>query len=69
MTAPASRREYLLFEVGDGVRYINITDSLVSFNFTAIFIAPLVNGSIASGARGGICGSTLLMLLATFPPS
>ncbi len=48
-----SRREYLLFEVGDGVRYINITDSLVSFDFTAISIAPLGEEVVYRGDTSG----------------
>ncbi|AEK73891.1 hypothetical protein GQS_09990 [Thermococcus sp. 4557] len=46
-----SGRKYLLFEVGDGVKYVNLTDSLAGFNFTALSAAPVGRKWFLVGAR------------------
>ena len=46
-----SGRKYLLFEVDDGVKYVNLTDSLAGFNFTALSAAPLGRKWFLIGAR------------------
>ncbi|CAD5244731.1 CGP-CTERM sorting domain-containing protein [Thermococcus camini] len=46
-----SGRKYLLFEVGDGVKYVNLTDSVAGFNFTAFSAAPLGRKWFLIGVR------------------
>ncbi|ASJ09647.1 hypothetical protein A3L11_10545 [Thermococcus siculi] len=46
-----SRREYILFEVGDGVKYVNVTNPLTRFNFTVLSVAPLERKWFLTGVR------------------
>ncbi|WP_297419563.1 hypothetical protein [Thermococcus sp.] len=68
-----SGRKYLLLEIGDGVRYVDLTGSLVGFNFTAISVVPLGKKWFIVGVREispcefGICPNVSYTVMEYFP--
>ncbi len=68
-----SRREYLIVEIGDGVRYVNATTVLEGFNFTAVSIAPvgkrwfLVGIQQGTSCEFGVCPNASYTVMEYFP--
>ena len=68
-----SRREYLIVEIGDGVRYVNATPAIGRFNFTAISIAPIGKRWFIVGIQQGtpceftICPNASYTVMEYFP--
>ena len=68
-----SRREYLIVEIGDGVRYVNATAALEGFNFTAISVAPVGKRWFIVGVKQGapcefgVCPNASYTVMEYFP--
>ncbi|WP_297521207.1 CGP-CTERM sorting domain-containing protein [Thermococcus sp.] len=68
-----SRREYLIVEIGDGVRYVNATAALKGFNFTAISVAPvgkrwfIVGVKQGASCEFGVCPNASYTVMEYFP--
>jgi len=68
-----SRREFLILELGNGVKYVNLTGSLAGFNFTSFSVVPIGERWFLIGVKKGhpcefgICANVSYTVMEYFP--